>query len=141
MLVSVKELLKLFEDKYVYGKHDNSSDKDGKEELELSGLERMAWDIPALLKHATLAISKTKKFRNLPPKERAKVAWKIARHVMTRYGFYKSGSEVGKIDTIQRTARGNRRDARHAWERGTDAKNKEFIELMTPIIWDVWRYN
>ena len=87
-------------------------------------------DIPAMLKHMTLAIYEGSSIAGagLP---KFMHAFKIARGVMTRDGYLAPGSEEGDTAKIKLTPKGVARNAQHLRE--GPSKTKKFTELFLKV--------
>jgi len=77
-------------------------------------------DIPSLLRHATVAISKKDK------KLTTQHAFNIARKSLQRNGYLKHGG-------TKSTQKGTRRNMKHSFERDNKGKNEKFKELFKDI--------
>ena len=90
-----------------------------------------ASDVPALVKHTTMAIYE--KIKGQPEKERAVSAWNIARARLVEYGYLTKGSESAKSTGVRLTSKGILRNRKHRLEPKNPVIDREFEELFEHI--------
>lgn len=87
--------------------------------------EKKADNVPALIRHCMVAVSK---------KHGARGAWNICRGSMTRYGYLKGPyKEKSGAKDVKMSQKGTRRSFRHGMERDAPGKATKFLAMFRRI--------